>query len=74
MIAEYFEEYYLYSFKAEVEVKAGSGQPASRNQKELQFLLTRQKEFKMAALQAKKDGNIENAKDYLRKAKVLDLR
>jgi len=58
--------------KAEVEVKAGSGQPASRNQKELQFLLTRQKEFKMAALQAKKDGNIENAKDYLRKAKGMD--
>ena len=51
-------------------MKAGNAQPASRNQKELQFLLNRQKEFKMAALQAKKDGDIENAKDYLRKAKV----
>ena len=42
----------------------------SRNEKELQFLLQRQKEFKMAALQAKKQGDIDAAKDYLRQAKV----
>eukprot|EP00112_Aurelia_sp_Birch-Aquarium-sp1_P009762 Seg212.5 transcript_id=Seg212.5/GoldUCD/mRNA.D3Y31 product="Coiled-coil and C2 domain-containing protein 1-like" protein_id=Seg212.5/GoldUCD/D3Y31 len=56
----------------EVDVKAGSSEPMSRNQKELQFLLTRQKEFKMAALQAKKDGDIDSAKEYLRKAKGMD--
>ena len=58
--------------KAEVDIKAGNAEPMSRNQKELQFLMTRQKEFKLAALQAKKDGNIDNAKDYLRKAKVIE--
>lgn len=42
----------------------------SRNQKELEFLLNRQKEFKFLALQAKKADNIENARELLKKAKV----
>ena len=42
-----------------------------RNEKELQFLLDRQKEFKMAALNAKKQGDIEQAKNHLKASKVL---
>ncbi|XP_065062084.1 coiled-coil and C2 domain-containing protein 1-like isoform X2 [Rhopilema esculentum] len=56
----------------QIEVNAGSADTMSRNQKELQFLLARQKEFKMAALQAKKDGDMALAKDYLRKSKGMD--
>ncbi len=50
-------------------MRAGSAE-LSRNQKELQFLQQRQKEFKMAALQAKKSGDMETAKYNLRQAKV----
>ena len=41
-----------------------------RNEQQLNYLLERQKEFKMAALQAKKQGDLEGAKNYLRMSKV----
>lgn len=58
-----------------------SGQPAlqatssvrkspGRNEQQLNYLLERQKEFKTAALQAKKQGDLEGAKNYLRMSKV----
>ena len=43
----------------------------SRNSQQLNFLLERQKEFKLAALKAKKQGDIEAAKNYLRMSKVI---
>ncbi|XP_057313175.1 coiled-coil and C2 domain-containing protein 1-like isoform X1 [Hydractinia symbiolongicarpus] len=46
--------------------------PASRNEKEYEFLVSRQKEFKMAAIQAKKGGDMDAAREYLRQAKGLD--
>ncbi|XP_065668857.1 coiled-coil and C2 domain-containing protein 1-like isoform X5 [Hydra vulgaris] len=46
--------------------------PTFRNQKEYEFLVNRQKEFKMAALNAKKEGDIESAREYLKQAKGLD--
>eukprot|EP00111_Clytia_hemisphaerica_P000361 TCONS_00000971-protein len=48
------------------------GVSGSRNENQYQFLVTRQKEFKKAALEAKHAGNIDQARDYLRKAKGLD--
>ena len=42
----------------------------NRNEQQLNYLLERQKEFKMAALQSKKGGDLEGAKNYLRMAKV----
>ena len=58
-----------------------SGQPAlqasssvrkspGRNEQQLDYLLERQKEFKTAALQSKKQGDLEGAKNYLRMSKV----
>ena len=58
-----------------------SGQPAlqptssvrkspGRNEQQLNYLLERQKEFKMAAIQSKKQGDLEGAKNYLRMSKV----
>ncbi|XP_068621304.1 coiled-coil and C2 domain-containing protein 1-like isoform X2 [Battus philenor] len=44
----------------------------SRHQRQLALLLHRQKEFKDAALNAKRNGNIEQAKEYLRAAKGFD--
>ena len=44
--------------------------PKGRNQKELEFLIERQKEFKMAALSAKKQGDMEQAKNHLKTSKV----
>ncbi|CAG9567518.1 unnamed protein product [Danaus chrysippus] len=44
----------------------------SRYDKQIALLLHKQKQFKEAALQAKKDGNIEQAKEYLRAAKGFD--
>jgi len=41
-----------------------------RNEQQLNYLLERQKEFKMAALQSKKQGDLEGAKNYLRMSKV----
>lgn len=41
-----------------------------RNEQQLNYLLERQKEFKTAALQAKKQGDLEGAKNYLRMSKV----
>ncbi|KAI5639611.1 coiled-coil and C2 domain-containing protein 1-like [Phthorimaea operculella] len=46
--------------------------PRTTHDKQLAFLLHRQKEFKEAALQAKKSGNIEQAREYLRAAKGFD--
>jgi len=46
------------------------GPSGSRNENEYQFLVTRQKEFKRAALQAKQSGDIAQAREYLRQAKV----
>jgi len=45
---------------------------ASRNEREYDFLVNRQKEFKMAALQAKKGGDMEGAREYFRQAKGMD--
>ena len=42
----------------------------NRNEQQLKYLLERQKEFKMAALQSKKRGDLEGAKNYLRMGKV----
>ena len=41
-----------------------------RNEQQLNYLLERQKEFKQAALQSKKQGDLEGAKNYLRMSKV----
>ena len=46
--------------------------PQSRQEKQLAFLVARQKEFKEAALQAKRKGEINQAKEYLRLAKGFD--
>lgn len=46
--------------------------PVSRHDKQLAFLLMRQKQFKEAAIHAKKNGDIEAAKEYLRAAKGFD--
>ncbi|KAJ1356353.1 hypothetical protein KIN20_014054 [Parelaphostrongylus tenuis] len=52
---------------------APSGQPGtSRNSAQLQFLITRQNEFKQAAIHAKSRGNMEMAKKYLLEAKGFD--
>ncbi|EDV23080.1 uncharacterized protein TRIADDRAFT_57985 [Trichoplax adhaerens] len=65
--------------KASIEASASKVTPKSsptkmptRNQQQLKFLLDRQHQFKAAALAAKKKGNIDTAKDYLRKAKGFD--
>ncbi|XP_013133714.1 PREDICTED: coiled-coil and C2 domain-containing protein 1-like isoform X2 [Papilio polytes] len=44
----------------------------SRHDRQLTFLLHKQKEFKEAALNAKREGNISQAKEYLRAAKGFD--
>nr|CAD7428817.1 unnamed protein product [Timema monikensis] len=44
----------------------------SRQEKQMAFLEARQKEFKLAALQAKQKGEINQAKEYLRLAKGFD--
>ncbi|XP_051173454.1 coiled-coil and C2 domain-containing protein 1-like isoform X2 [Leptopilina boulardi] len=44
----------------------------SRADKQMLMIQQRQQEFKMAALKAKKDGDLELARDYLRQAKGLD--
>ncbi|KAJ0181591.1 hypothetical protein K1T71_002313 [Dendrolimus kikuchii] len=45
---------------------------STRYEKQLAFLLQRQKQFKEAAIKAKKNGDIEQAKEYLRAAKGFD--
>lgn len=44
----------------------------SRQEKQLALLLDKQKQFKLAALEAKKKGEINQAKEYLRLAKGFD--
>ncbi|KPI98531.1 hypothetical protein RR46_03683 [Papilio xuthus] len=55
---------------------ASSASPASpahsRHDRQLALLLHKQKQFKDAALNAKRDGNIAQAKEYLRAAKGFD--
>ena len=46
--------------------------PASRQEKQLALLLARQKDFKVAALQAKSRGEVNQAKEYLRLSKGFD--
>jgi coiled-coil and C2 domain-containing protein 1 len=46
--------------------------PESHQEKQLTFLVAQQKEFKVAALQAKHKGEINQAKEYLRLAKGFD--
>ncbi|XP_068217954.1 coiled-coil and C2 domain-containing protein 1-like [Palaemon carinicauda] len=46
--------------------------PQSRVEKQLAFLVKRQGQFKQAALEAKKRGEIEQAKEYLRMSKGFD--
>ncbi|KAL0894441.1 hypothetical protein ABMA27_013043 [Loxostege sticticalis] len=46
--------------------------PSSRHEKQLALLLHRQKQFKEAAIKAKKAGDIEQAKEFLRAAKGFD--
>ncbi|XP_039278872.1 coiled-coil and C2 domain-containing protein 1-like [Nilaparvata lugens] len=53
--------------KENVRKKAGS-----RVERQLSLLTLRQKEFKVAALEAKKNGEINQAKEYLRVAKGFD--
>ncbi|XP_034828473.1 coiled-coil and C2 domain-containing protein 1-like isoform X2 [Maniola hyperantus] len=52
--------------------KPATPQPASRYDKQLVLLLHRQKQFKEAAILAKKNGDIDQAKEYLRAAKGFD--
>ena len=46
----------------------------NRNEQQLKYLLERQKEFKMAAVQSKKQGDLEGAKNYLRMSKVGEIK
>lgn len=50
----------------------GNHTPNSRSEKQLALLIARQKEFKLAALAAKRNGEIEQAKEYLKNVKRLD--
>ena len=45
---------------------------SSRADKQMMQIQQRQQEFKLAALKAKKEGDLELARDYLRQAKGLD--
>ncbi|KRT80654.1 C2 domain containing protein [Oryctes borbonicus] len=51
---------------------SGNHAPTTRAEKQVQFLLARQKEFKIAALNAKKKGELEQAKEFLRTAKGFE--
>ncbi|XP_065164524.1 coiled-coil and C2 domain-containing protein 1-like isoform X2 [Atheta coriaria] len=52
--------------------RAGNKQPTTRMEKQLTLLKQRQNEFKVAALNAKKKGELNEAKEYLRTAKGFD--
>ena len=45
--------------------------PSSRADQQAQFLRERMQEYKVAALHAKKKGDLELAKKYIRLAKVI---
>ncbi|XP_076249320.1 lethal (2) giant discs 1 isoform X2 [Calliopsis andreniformis] len=55
-----------------VQIGRKQNQKTSRADKQLTFLQQRQHELKQAALDAKKDGDIELARTYLRQAKGID--
>ena len=52
---------------------AAAARPAlkGRNEQELHFLVERQKEFKVAAVNAKKQGDMQQATKYFKAYKVL---
>ncbi|EDO41324.1 predicted protein [Nematostella vectensis] len=52
--------------------QAPARKPSGRNEQQLNFLVERQKEFKMAALNAKREGDLESARHWLRMSKGLD--
>ncbi|XP_073986865.1 lethal (2) giant discs 1 isoform X2 [Rhodnius prolixus] len=54
------------------DVPSGSRTSGTRVEKQLIILRARQKQFKEAALSAKKNGNISLAKEYLRLSKCFD--
>ncbi|XP_068748558.1 coiled-coil and C2 domain-containing protein 1-like isoform X2 [Montipora capricornis] len=55
-----------------LQTSASISKSPSRYEQQLNYLLERQKEFKMAAVQSKKQGDLEGAKNYLRMSKGLD--
>ncbi len=52
--------------------RAGSGKPKTFQEKQIALLQAQQAQFKAAALEAKKAGQIDQAKDYLRHYKGFD--
>ncbi|XP_044743170.1 coiled-coil and C2 domain-containing protein 1-like isoform X2 [Chrysoperla carnea] len=52
--------------------KSGNQSSTTHNERQLEVLLAKQKEFKLAALNAKKNGEIMQAKEYLKMAKGMD--
>lgn len=52
--------------------KMGNQSSTTHNEKQINVLLARQKEFKEAAIQAKKKGELAQAKEFLRTAKGFD--
>ncbi|KAJ8978015.1 hypothetical protein NQ317_002777 [Molorchus minor] len=52
--------------------KSGNHVPTSHTEKQVLILLAKQKQFKQAALNAKKQGEIAQAKEFLRQAKGFD--
>lgn len=53
-----------------VQARSSINKSPGRSEQQLNYLLERQKEFKTAALQSKKQGDLEGAKNYLRMSKV----
>lgn len=52
---------------------SGSHSATSINQKNIAVLTDRHKVFRQAAVQAKKDGNLDQAKEYLRQYKQIEI-
>lgn len=50
----------------------GNQTTTTHNERQINMLLSKQKEFKVAALQAKQKGELAQAKEYLRTAKGFD--
>lgn len=53
-------------------VSGSVGQPPNRHERQMDALLKRQTVFKKAALEAKKNGDLAQAREYLRIAKGID--
>jgi coiled-coil and C2 domain-containing protein 1 len=56
----------------EVPPPVAAARPATKNEKQITVLLQRHKEFKDAAIEAKKRGDIEDAKEYLKTFKGIE--